>query len=100
MTRFLILSKEVHQGEGDKCSVTFSTEHKAAALFKALEVFAKEEINLTRIESVPSEPGSYAFFLDFMGSIKDEKVTKALAEVQAITINFRLMGCYKERKVV
>ncbi len=100
MTRFLILSKEAHRGEGDKCSVIFSTEHKAAALFKALEVFAKAEINLTRIESVPSEPGSYAFFLDFMGSIQDEKVTRALSEVQAITINFRLMGCYKERKVV
>ena len=100
MTRFLILSKEGLEGDGDKCSVIFSTEHKAGTLFRVLEIFAKAEINLTRIESVPSEPGNYAFFLDFMGSIKEERVKNALAAVQDITINFRLMGCYKERKVV
>ena len=100
MTRFLVLSKEENREEGNKCSVIFSTEHKAGTLFRVLEVFARENINLTRIESIPDEPGSYAFFLDFMGSNKDDKVVKALEEVKEITSNFRLMGCYKERKVV
>ena len=100
VTRFLVLSKEENREEGDKCSVIFSTEHKAGTLFRVLEVFARKNINLTRIESIPNEPGNYAFFLDFMGSNKDDKVVKALEEAEEITTDFKLMGCYKERKVV
>ena len=100
MTRFLVLSKEESREGGDKCSAVFSTEHKAGTLFRVLEVFANKEINLTRIESVPDTPGSYVFFLDFMGSCKDDNIVKALKAVEGITVNFRLLGCYKERKVV
>ena len=100
MTRFLILSKKKNHEEGNKCSVIFSTEHKAGTLFRVLEVFARKNINLTRIESIPHEPGSYAFFLDFIGSNKDEKVVKVLNEVKEITNNYKMMGCYKERKAL
>lgn len=100
LTRFIVLSREKNSEDGDKCSIIFSTEHKAGTLFRVLEVFAKKNINLTRIESIPDEPGNYAFFLDFAGSNKDKKVVEALDEVKEITRSFRLMGCYKERKVI
>jgi prephenate dehydratase/chorismate mutase len=99
MTRFLVLSREEAKKAGDKCSVLFSTEHKAGTLFSVLEVFAKEHINLTRIESIPNEPGNYAFFLDFVGSNRDEKVLRAMERVQGMTTGFRVLGCYKERKI-
>lgn len=99
MTRFLVLSKEGNGKKGNKCSVRFSTEHKAGTLFGVLEVFAKENINLTRIESIPSEPGDYAFFLDFIGSSEEDKVVKALDKVKKITVSFKIMGFYKERRV-
>jgi len=99
MTRFLVLSKERNREEGNKCSIIFSTEHKAGTLFSVLEVFAERDINLTRIESVPNEPGNYAFFLDFEGSDKDSRVIEALEKVEKITTSLKLMGCYKERKV-
>jgi len=99
MTRFLVVSREENKEEGDKCSVVFSTEHKAGTLFRVLEEFAQENINLTRIESIPNEPGNYAFFVDFMGASKDENVVKALEKVKGITTHFRLIGCYMERKV-
>jgi prephenate dehydratase/chorismate mutase/prephenate dehydratase len=99
MTRFLILSKEETKEDGDKCSVIFSTEHKAGTLFSVLEVFAKENINLTRIGSIPRGMGDYAFFLDFIGSDKDKNVIKILNDVKKISTNFRFMGCYKEIKV-
>jgi len=99
MTRFLVLSREESGEEGDKCSVIFSTEHKAGTLFGVLEVFAKRNINLTRIESFPNEPGTYAFFLDFMGSNRDENILEAIAEAEGITSSFKLIGCYKERRM-
>ncbi|HIJ58439.1 MAG TPA: prephenate dehydratase [Deltaproteobacteria bacterium] len=98
MTRFLVLSREESREEGNKCSSVFETEHKAGTLFNVLEVFAGKNLNLTRIESIPNEPGDYAFFLDFEGSSKNDKVVEALKEVKKITTSFKLMGCYKERR--
>lgn len=99
ITRFLVLSREDNIEDGDKCSIVFATEHKAGTLFNVLEVFAKKNINLTRIESIPNEPGEYAFFLDFEGSNKNDIVVEALEEVKKIATSLRLIGCYKERWV-
>jgi prephenate dehydratase/chorismate mutase len=98
ITRFLIFSREKPKTEGNKCSIIFSTAHKAGTLFKVLEVFARSKLNLTRIESLPNQQGSFAFFLDFMGSDRDEKVRQTLEEVREHTRNFRLLGCYQEKK--
>jgi len=100
MTRFLVLSREENKGGGDKCSITFSTEHKAGTLFRVLEVFAREDINLTRIESIAREPGNYTFFLDLIGSDTHDKVVEALEEVKEITTTFRMMGFYNERNLI
>lgn len=98
ITRFLVFSKKENKEDGKKCSIVFSTEHKAGILFKVLELFAKENINLTRIESLPNQQGSFAFFLDFIGSKNDNKIIKTLENVAGLTANFRLMGCYNEIK--
>jgi prephenate dehydratase/chorismate mutase len=98
-TRFFVLSRMPSPEEGNMCSVVFTTEHKAGALFQTLEIFAREGINLTRIESVPNKPGDYAIFIDFEGSIKEERVQRALNGVAKETVDFRLLGCYVERKI-
>ena len=96
MTRFLILSREENKEEGDKCSILFSTEHRAGTLFNVLEVFARNNINLTRIGSIQSGAGNYTFFLDFIGSNKDGNVKTALNDVKKIATGYRFMGCYRE----
>jgi prephenate dehydratase/chorismate mutase/prephenate dehydratase len=98
-TRFFVIAKEDGHGEGNKCSAVFSTEDKAGALFRTLEIFARAGINLTRIESVPNKPGDYAIFLDFDGSEKEERVSRAIAEAADVARGFRLLGCYVERKI-
>jgi prephenate dehydratase/chorismate mutase len=98
-TRFLVIAREGSAQAGNKCSAVFSTEDKAGALFKTLEIFAREGINLTRIESVPNKPGDYAIFLDFDGSAADERVAKAIEGAGGVAREFRLLGCYNERKL-
>ncbi len=98
-TRFLIIAKEGGSQDGNKCSAVFSTEDKAGALFKTLEIFASAGINLTRIESVPNKPGDYAIFLDFDGSIADPGVSAAVEGASGVARNFRVLGCYNERKL-
>jgi prephenate dehydratase/chorismate mutase/prephenate dehydratase len=96
-TRFLVLSREKHKGDGNRCSITFTTEHKSGTLFSVLEIFASAGINLTRIESIPTEPGSYSFFLDFDGSDRDPKIQAALEKAEKSTIGLKLLGCYIEK---
>ena len=99
MTRFLILSAKENKAEGDKCSILFSTAHRAGTLFSVLEIFAKQNINLTRIGSIQSGAGNYTFFLDFIGSNRDEKIISAIEQIKKVASNLRFMGCYKEIKV-
>jgi len=98
-TRFLILSKEENKEAGNKCSIVFSTAHKSGTLFNVLEKFAKARLNLTRIESIPNEKGTYAFFLDFIGTRENEKVKDVLASLTTATEKFRVLGFYEEIKL-
>jgi prephenate dehydratase len=95
-TRFLILTKEENKQNGNKCSVVFLTAHKSGTLFNVLEKFANAGLNLTRIESIPNEKGTYAFFLDFLGNREDEKVQQVLESVKKATEHFRILGFYEE----
>lgn len=98
-TRFLMLAKTETTKEGGKCSITFTTEHKSGTLFGVLELFAGAGINLTRIESIPNEPGNYSFFLDFDGSLKDATVIETLDKAAKQTTGLKILGCYDEKVV-
>ena len=99
-TRFLILSKQEPEEPGKKCSILFSTAHRAGALFEILQLFAEARINLTRIESMPNreDPGNYCFFLDFEGNEQDEKVQEVLEHVVKNSMIYKFLGCYREVK--
>jgi len=98
-TRFLVLSKKDSGEPGSKCSAVFSATDKAGALFEILEIFASSHINLTRIESVPNRPGDYAIFIDFEGSLADRRVADAVEQATSKAQNFRILGCYNERRL-
>lgn len=99
-TRFFVLARDPFTGHGDKCSAVFGAANKAGALFAVLEIFAREGINLTRIESVPDrEPGSFAIFIDFEGSAEEPAVARAVEAATASSRDFRLLGCYRETRL-
>ena len=85
--------------DGDRCSAVFTAGDKAGSLFAVLSVFAKASINLTRIESGPDKPGTYAIFIEFEGSIKDPRVEAAVEAVSAMAEDFRILGCYRETRI-
>ncbi len=99
-TRFLVLAKEPAPGTGNKCSITFTTDNRAGLLFHVLQLFADKNINLTRIDSVPDQPGEFAFFLDFDGNLTDPKVQAVLDSVEESTTRYRFLGCYEERSML
>lgn len=93
-TRFIVISKG--EGSGNKTSIIFALRDEPGALYKTLKEFADDGINLTKIESRPSKKklGEYLFFVDFEGSLKDEKVGKVMNAVKEKTTYLKILGSY------
>jgi len=96
-TRFVLLSKEKFEGEGNKCSIVFTTKNQYGELYAILKIFSDESVNLIRIESRPSqlEKGNYVFMVDFYGSENDQRIKRTLDAVEKKAILYKLLGCYR-----
>ena len=97
VTRFIIVGGEPRQPTGaDKTSLLFSTPHERGALSRVLRVFDEEGINLTRIESRPSqqEMWEYVFYVDLEGHCQDPHVQRALERIEAQCRTTRVLGSY------
>lgn len=100
-TRFLIISKnEGKRTRESKTSIIFSVPHTPGSLYHALEAFATEKINLTKIESRPTKqrPWEYYLFVDFEGHRDEKKVTKALSDLATKTVFLKVLGSYPRSK--
>jgi prephenate dehydratase len=96
-TRFLLLSSTPDLPEGaDKLSLVFQLDHRAGALYHALEPFARRNLNLMKIESRPvhGRPWQYRFYLDLQASRHEPEVAAALAELENHVVDLRILGSY------
>jgi prephenate dehydratase len=71
-------------------------DDKPGRLYKILEVFADNNINLTKIESRPSKEklGSYIFFIDFEGHRADKKIGNILNNIRSNLGYTKVLGSY------
>ena len=96
-TRFLVLAmQDVPPSGKDRTSILFSIKDKVGALHDMLVPFRKNRINLTKIESRPSKKKAwdYYFFVDFEGHREDDKVKKALDELEGMCKYLKIVGSY------
>lgn len=91
------LSLDEPTKKGWKTSLVFTTRNQPGSLFRALSAFALRDLSLTKIESRPlrGKPWEYLFYLDFLGSVEDERVKKALGHLQELADLLRVLGCYR-----
>ena len=97
VTRFLVIAKEeAEQSRNDKTSIVFSLKDKVGVLHDALVPFKKNRINLTKIESRPSQlkAWEYYFYVDLEGHYKDNKVRKAITELEKNCTYLKVLGSY------
>ncbi|MCD7781421.1 MAG: prephenate dehydratase [Methanosphaera sp.] len=100
VTRFVIVSnndQEEITGH-DKTSIIISLYgDKPGGLYEILYEFAKNNINLTRIESRPSKQGMgrYLFFIDMEGHRNDLIIQDTLETIQKKVAMYKLLGSYE-----
>lgn len=96
-TRFLILKKDkMDEGtEANKASICFQLGNHVGALSKVLHIFADQEVNLTKIQSMPvlGKRNEYYFYVD-MEWQNTESYDKAIRQALKYTVNFNILGEY------
>jgi prephenate dehydratase len=100
ITRFVVaqLPSEISEPTGnDRTSlVAYIAIDHAGALLEILTEFAKNDVNLTFIQSRPTgrELGHYHFIIDVEGHIKERAVESAVQGLRAICEDIRFLGSY------
>ena len=100
VTRFVVAQKpgdaQKPTGNDRTSLVAFIGIDHAGALLEILTEFAKQDVNLTFIQSRPTgrELGHYHFIIDAEGHIADPKVAAAIDGVRKICEDIRFLGSY------
>jgi prephenate dehydratase len=96
-TRFLVLGTSPIEPQGPaKTSLVFSVKNAPGALHRCLGAFARRGIDLTKIESRPlrGKRWQYVFYVDFAGSVHEERCRQALEELRGMATFLRVLGSY------
>jgi len=95
-TRFLILAKTaIEKNSVNKASLSFQTGNGVGSLSNVLRCFAEQNINLSRIQSMPvlGKRNEYDFYVDVEWQDQADYET-AIRRVLKHTNNFNIMGEY------
>lgn len=101
-TRFLILSKtNSPETQNDKTSIIFSIKHEPGSLYRIIENFHKNNVNLTKIESRPTKSNTweYNFYVDFEGHENNPKISEMLEKIKQDTLFMKILGSYPSAKL-
>jgi prephenate dehydratase len=104
ITRFLVLNRIediVEISGANKASIYFQTNHAKGILSQVLLAIAKQDINLSKLQSMPI-PGSdfkYGFYADMEFDSK-KQLDKVLKSIASLTNTVKLFGVYKKGKLV
>jgi chorismate mutase/prephenate dehydratase len=101
ITRFAVIAEQDERRTGrDKTTLMASLPHHSGSLAKAIEPFAKFDVNMTWIESFPTAENppdrdpTYLFFIDVDGHVTDEPVKKAIEMLRKRADRLEVLGSY------
>lgn len=97
VTRFFVLGHQFGEPTGnDKTAILCSVVDRVGALHDMLRSFKEANVNMTKIESFPSQSQAwdYYFFIDFVGHPQDDKIQKALKDMKKNCDVFRVLGAF------
>jgi chorismate mutase/prephenate dehydratase len=118
VTRFAVLGHEPAGRTGDdKTSLMFELAHQPGSLADALNVFKRQRVNLTWLESFPmsgaagprpttghkplnNNASEYLFFVELEGHEKDLRVRRAIDQLRKKSLRLTVLGSYARSEPV
>jgi len=102
-TRFIVIGRESSgyaPGVAFRTSFLLSIDDKVGALEKALSVFSRRGLNLSKIESRPSGKAAweYCFFVDVAGHFEEPPLQEAVAELKTFCPFVKWLGSYPDTR--
>jgi prephenate dehydratase len=100
-TRFLVLSKRSNgQAESNKASLSFEVAHEVGSLAETLMIFKNNNINLTKIQSIPiiGKPSEYSIHVDVEWK-KRKSYDDAIHQILRQVKNLNILGEYKKARI-
>ena len=96
-TRFFVIATQPARRTGnDKTAIMFTTSHQAGALVEVLNVFAANGVNLTNIDTRPSNRRNweYYFFVDAEGHYENENFKQSLEDAREHCGEIHVLGSF------
>lgn len=100
-TRFLVLAKRSNdQTDSNKASLSFEVAHEVGSLAETLMIFKNNNINLTKIQSIPiiGKPNEYSIHVDVEWK-KRKSYDDAISQILRKVKNLNILGEYKKAKI-
>lgn len=95
-TKFIFITKDSVKIKGaDKVSILFTLPHESGTLSRVLNDFAKNDINMTKIESRPSDDGEwkYVFYIDI--ELPELDICDYFSKKRYMFEDFKILGIHK-----
>jgi prephenate dehydratase len=103
-TRFALLQPTATVTEAipdaDATTLVLTVANQPGALFRSLEPFALNAVDLMSLVSRPlvGTPWHYRFFFEVAAAASEPRMVKALAELRPRTVELRVLGSYRSGK--
>ena len=96
VTKFVFISKKPFEvSDADMVSIIFTIKHESGSLARVLNDFAKNDINMTKIESRPSKDSEwkYVFYVDLV--VPEFDIVKYFSRIRYMFDDFKISGIYR-----
>jgi len=97
VTRFAVIGDHSCARTGhDKTALMFEILHRPGALADALNLFKRNRLNLTWIESfpIPQTDRGYLFFVELEGHQNDKRLARAVEQLARRSVRLVVLGSY------
>lgn len=96
-TRFAVIGEHAAERTGDdRTAMLFQVEHRPGALAEAMNIFKRQGVNLTWIESfpIPNSERAYLFFVEMEGHQTDVPIRRAIGALRHKALRLEILGSF------
>jgi len=102
-TRFAVIGDLIpHRTANDRTAMLFQVEHRPGALAEAMNIFKRNRVNLTWIESfpIPNSDRAYLFFVEMEGHESDARLRRTVQALKRKALRLEILGSFPATQTI